>query len=342
MKKYTGAPVKFEFVENIKELIEIDEKQKFGCDNENLVKAKKNKDDEFYTQLDYINKELIQYKKYFRGKSIFCNCNDDLESNFFKFFLLNFDAFNLTRLVGFSYNKDGCGKKYEVYDDINKDGFIDESDIIISELKQNGGFNTEESIEELKKADIICTNPPFSLFRQYIQQLIDFNKQFLIIGSQNAVGYKDVFPLIKENKIWTGYNAGDMKFKVPADSEPRKVRYWVDETGQKWRSLGNICWFTNLPTKIREEGFILTASYYDDKNKKEPYDDYDNYEAINVNKNINIPKDYYGLMGVPITFITKYSPNQFEIIDKISPYINGKAKYTRIIIKRIDKNNFDL
>jgi hypothetical protein len=160
-------------------------------------------------------------------------------------------------------------------------------------------------------------------------------KEFLIIGSQNAVGYKDVFPLIRDNQIWVGYNNGDMKFKVPADSPVKEVRFWIDSTGQKWRSLGNICWYTNLPTTRRTEELPLTATYYDDKNKKEEYLTYDNYEAINVNKYLNIPKDYYGLMGVPITFVAKYCPEQFKIVDKISPYINGEAKYTRVIIQRI-------
>ncbi|MCB0541069.1 MAG: modification methylase, partial [Bacteroidetes bacterium] len=223
----------------------------------------------------------------------------------------------------------------------------DPEEIGIKKLKGNGDFRSAESIELLKQADIVVTNPPFSLFREYVAQLIEYDKKFLIIGSQNAVTYKEIFSLIRENKVWIGYKSGDMAFQVPEHYEARETRYWEDEDGQKWRSLGNICWFTNLDISKRDEDLILYKTY-----NEEEYPKFDNYDAINVGKVAEIPMDYKGAMGVPITFLDKYNPNQFEILSSNDlrlndnvPFkehglikdkdgtINGVPTYVRIVIR---------
>lgn len=204
----------------------------------------------------------------------------------------------------------------------------------------DGDFRSEECVEILKQADIVVSNPPFSLFREYIAQLIAYDKKFLVIGSQNAISYKEIFSLIRDNALWLGYKSGDMKFQVPSYYEPRATRYWQDETGQKWRSLGNICWFTNLEHSKRQEELILFRSY-----NANDYPKYDHYDAINVNRVVDIPMDYEGSMGVPITFLDKYNPKQFTLIGidryvEDNPHygkrfsINGKEVYARILIKK--------
>jgi len=196
---------------------------------------------------------------------------------------------------------------------------------VLSCLRGNGDFRTKECIELLKQADIVVTNPPFSLFREYIGQLIEYDKKFLIIGSQNNVTYKEIFQLIMNNKVWLGYKSGDMAFKVPKDYEERETRYWQDESGQKWRSLGNICWYTNLDHNKRHEELDLVHRY-----SSEEYPCYDNYDAINVNKVDEIPVDYCNVMGVPITFFDKYNPNQFEILGMTT----GRDEFVARPIKR--------
>ena len=247
----------------------------------------------------------------------------------------------------FSQNDSEQAIYLEYTGDKNDNNVPDSDEIGIKHLKGDGDFRSKECIELLKQADIVVTNPPFSLFREYITQLIEYNKKFVIIGSQNAVTYKEIFLLIKENKIWLGNNSGDMEFKVPKYYEERAIRYRQDETGQKWRSLGNICWFTNLDISKRHEDLILYETY-----NQEKYPKYDNYDAINVNKVAEIPIDYQGAMGVPITFLDKYNPSQFQIISSNDirlneniPYkehglikdkdgtINGKPTYVRIVIK---------
>lgn len=349
MEKMAGSPVKFCFVGDIDNII-TDEEQKKGCDNVNLRVAKKVKNDEFYTRLEDINKELIGYKKFFKDKAILCNCNDGENSQFFQFFLKNFDAFQLKSLTAIEYVKNGRGIRREIVDDINRDGYVDVKDVVITELQGDGGFNTLEAIEDLKKCDIVCTNPPFSLFRDYISLLMQYNKKFIIIGSKNAISYKDFFPLLKDNKVWIGIN---------------NVGNFIQPDGTIAK-FGNIGWYTNLSHAKREEPIPLTATYYEDKNKREDYPIYDNYEAIEVSRVVNIPKDYNGVMGVPITFLDKYCPEQFEIIggfngykesdpqnglicgtetpyyDKKSgkektwtgPTVNKVTKYYRILIKR--------
>ena len=306
--------------------------------NQNLTKAKAAKQDEFYTQLTDIEKELKHYRKHFKGKAVFCNCDDPKESNFWKYFEDNFEFLGLRSLVSTHYSLQGPSYK------ITKDSKA----CVISSLEGNGDFRSEECIALLKQADIVVTNPPFSLFRDYVAQLVDYGKKFLIVGSMNAITYKEVFKLIKDGKLWQGYKNGDMAFKVPDYYEARETRYWKDERGQKWRSLGNTCWFTNLDHKKRHEDLILYKTY----NKKE-YPKYDNYDAINVNKTKDIPMDYKGVMGVPITFLDKFNPDQFEIVSSNDvrvnskvPFkehglvkdkdgtINGKPTYVRILIKR--------
>lgn len=329
MEKIAGSPVKFRFVDDIDELITEDKENEKGCDNTNLHKAKVIKNDEFYTQLDDIAKEVKNYKKRFSGKSVFCNCNDKPSNNFFKYFLTQFDVIGLTKLVAIEYVEGGHGIKYTVENDLNGDGIIDESDIVVEELNGDGGFGTDESIEELKKCDIVCTNPPFSVFREFIALLMKYGKKFLVIGSKNAITYKEFFPLLKENKVWIG--TGNVQNFMQPDGTIKK--------------FGNIGWFTNIPHAKRAEPLPLTATYYDDKNRREEYPKYDNYDAIEVSKVVNIPKDYEGVMGVPITFLDKYCPEQFEILKCTaysdnthdgagSMYIQGNKKYARILIKR--------
>ena len=287
--------------------------------NTTLTAAKAAKKDEFYTQLSDIERELVHYKEHFRGKTVLCNCDDPRVSNFFKYFTLNFEHLGLRRVIATCYKSRNVDlfsmneseqAVYQVYEgDCNGNHLPDSDEIEVRPLRGDGDFRSEECIELLKEADIVVTNPPFSLFREYVAQLIKYDKKFLIIGNQNAITYKEIFPLIKANKIWLGCKTGDMSFRIPADSEPRATRYWQDETGQKWRSMGNICWFTNLDHHKRHEKLILYKTY-----NPEEYPKYDNYNAINVDRVAEIPCDYDGVMGVPITFLDKYNPDQFEIV----------------------------
>lgn len=309
--------------------------------NNNLHSAKNNKEDEFYTQLSDIEKELKHYKKHFKNKVVLCNCDDPRVSNFFHYFSYNFEKLGLKKLITtcyknqqrdlFSQNDKEQAIYLEYEGDKNGDNVPNPEEIGIHILNGDGDFRSQECIELLKEADIVVTNPPFSLFREYVAQLIEYEKKFLIIGNQNAITYKEIFSLIKDNKIWLGYKAGDMAFSVPEYYEERETRFWIDESGQKWRSMGNICWFTNLDHTKRHEELILYKSY-----NENDYPKYDNYEAINVNKVAEIPVDFPNAMGVPITFLDKYNPEQFEIIkfrkgnDDKDLSINGKCPYFRI------------
>ena len=336
-----------------------------------LQTANRNKKDEFYTQLSDIATEMKHYRGYFKGKTILCNCDDPYESNFFKYFALNFNTFGLKKLICTCYVdspiiytqlsfKEGDEEfikveaerkpyKLELTEvvDVNGDGAIDLEDIQAmlkmkkykpKVLKGNGDFRSKECIDILKEADIVITNPPFSLFREYIGQLYKYDKKFIIIGNVNAITYKEVFPLIKENKLWLGksIHSGDREFRVP-DNYPLKASgFRVDEQGIKYIRVKGVCWFTNLEYDDRLEDLPLYKEY----NEKE-YPKYDNYNAIEVSKTADIPKDYDGYMGVPITFLDKYNPEQFEIIqfrkgdDGKDLRINGKCPYFRIIIKKI-------
>lgn len=309
--------------------------------NQSLNAASKAKDDEFYTKYVDIEKEAKNYWKQLKNKIVFCNC-DDPDSNFWKYFETNFEKIGIKKLVATHFDKDN--PTYKVILEKNKSGELIKTKI---NLTGHGDFRDEECCEILEECDVVITNPPFSLFREFIAKLIEYNKKFLIIGNQNAITYKDVFQLIKTNKVWLGYNMGDMEFKVPEDSEERETRFRIDDDGIKWRSFGNICWFTNLKTTKRSQDLELTKEY-----SEAAYPKYDNFDAINVNKMTDIPKDYDGKMGVPVTFVAKYNPKQFKIIGSSSDlaeeimvdgkmkdnpgrfYLNGKRMYERIIIQK--------
>lgn len=273
-----------------------------------LNKASIAKEDEFYTKMSDIEKELKHYKGHFRDKVVFCNCDDPETSNFWKYFELNFEFLGLKKLIATHYEDSKPSYKLELVRDENGDCRIDNQDIVKTPLVQNGDFRSPECIEIMDSADIIVTNPPFSLFREYIALLLEYQKSFLVIGSQNNVTYREIFPLLKDNKLWLGYHSGDMEFVVPDYYKPRATRY-REENGIKYRSMGNICWFTNLDIEKRHENLILYKAYSESE-----YYEYINYNGINVNKVAEIPCDYNGVMGVPITFMDKYNPEQFEIM----------------------------
>jgi hypothetical protein len=324
-----------------------------------LNKARKEKIDEFYTQLSDIERELIHYREYFKGKTILCNCDDPRVSQFFYYFYSNFRGLKLKRLIAtcyknlnpdlFSQNLDEQAV-YCIYDGTDRaDDVITDYDTFIKQnewgvLKGDGDFRSSECIELLKQADIVCSNPPFSLFREYVAQLIKYEKKFLIIGNQNAITYKDIFTFIKENKLWLGINPSGMCFNVPEGYT--KTTKIVDGVVMGW--IGSACWFTNLNHKKRNEFLMLHKNY----NEKE-FPKYDNFDAIEAGKVSEIPKDYDGIMGVPITFLDKYNPEQFEIIGVTNhgdmlgiPFANncfaeikGERKYVRILIKTKRKQN---
>lgn len=349
--------------------------------NSGLRNANREKKDEFYTQLSDIEKELKHYKEQFKDKVVYCNADDPFESNFFKYFASNFNSLGLKKLIATSYAgspfvggqislldieglKDAKVKepmKIEINEvkDNNEDGAIDLSDVawllknkknVTSPLKENGDFRSDEAVEILKEADIVVTNPPFSLFREYVAQLEEYNKKFLIIGNINAISYKEIFKLLKENKIWLGasIHSGDREFRVPDYYPLNASGCRVGENGHKYIRVKGVRWYTNLDYKERYEDLILYKKY-----NKEEYPKYDNYDAINVDVTKDIPMDYEGVMGVPITFIDKYNPNQFEILGLSAsagyneevvgipflgekdarPLINGKTTYARIFIK---------
>jgi adenine-specific DNA modification methylase len=314
-------------------------KKGFFVANKNLHNAKESKNDEFYTQLEDIEKELSHYRHHFEGKVVFCNCDDPYESNFFKYFVLNFNTLKLKKLIATSYiaspvafkelpAKKGNSsfedllKPYkieidEVYDQ-NGDGAINLQDVKeilekaekggkLTRLTGDGDFRSSESKELLKQADIVVTNPPFSLFREYVAQLIEFDKKFIILGNNNAITYKEIFQLIKNSKMWLGYSANKtMTFRL---SNHYKRWNYIDENGNKYGNVPAITWYTNLDIKKRHEELILVKKY-----SPLDYPKYDNYDAIEVSKVKDIPKDYDGVMGVPITFLDKFNPEQFEII----------------------------
>lgn len=289
--------------------------------NKNLTKAKEAKKDEFYTQLEDINNELRHYREHFRGKTVLCNCDDPRVSNFFTYFAYNFEFLGLKKLITTCYKNQNvdlfsqgqCEKAvYLVYEgDKNGNHIPDAEEIGVMPLKGDGDFRSPECVELLKEADIVVTNPPFSLFREYVAQLIEYKKKFLIIGSVNANTTKEIFPLIKDNKIWMGasIHSGDRKFWVPDDYELNAAGCGVDDSGRKYIRVKGVRWFTNLDFKERHEDIILCKSY-----SPKYYPKYDNFDAINIDKTEDIPFDYDGVMGVPVTFLDKYNPEQFEIL----------------------------
>ena len=392
--------------------------------NSNLHDSSRNKQDEFYTNLQLIEDELDWYRPHFMGKRVLCNCDDPYESNFFKYFAMNFNALGLKSLTATCYatspvvytqldlfGDDGVrgapalplarqgkarssaatngqhGKArspsttasgqhgrarspsapqsrhipYKIVitevGDENGDGRIDLADVewliknkknVLTKLKGDGDFRSAECVALLDEADIVVTNPPFSLFREYMALLMEHPKQFLILGNMNAVTYREIFPLIRDNKVWLGNKAGHFWFKVPPHYEVKATDFKIDENGQKWRRMGNICWFTNLDFPKRHEKMLLWKKY-----TPEAYPKYDNYDAIEVSKTDDIPCDWDGAIGVPITFIYKYNPDQFDIIgatesegvgfsaglwnassEVAQPLIGGTRKYKRIFIRR--------
>lgn len=286
--------------------------------NKNLQEARSSKKDEFYTQLPDIERELKHYKPHFQGKIVYCNCDDPRFSNFFHYFSHNFEKLGLKKLIATCYKNQDMDLFSQndseqaiclVYDgDKSGNNLPDRDEIGITHLKGDGDFRSDECIAILKQADIVVTNPPFSLFREYVAQLMEFDKQFLIIGSYNAITYKEIFKLIKEDRIWLGYGfkAGNAFFETPHPKEFAKGVY-NEETGLvKFR---NVTWFTNIDISKRHEDLILYETYSPEK-----YPTYDNYDAIEVSKTKDIPSDYYSAMGVPITFLDKHNPDQFEIL----------------------------
>lgn len=314
--------------------------------NIKLHSANKNKKDEFYTQLSDIENELRHYKQHFRGKTVLCNCDDPKISNFFKYFALKFKDLGLKRLIATCYknqdvdlfSQNECEKAvYIIYDGIPGIDHIPTADEIeVKALKGDGDFRSQECIELLKEADIVCTNPPFSLFREYVAQLVEYKKQFLIIGHQNAIGYRDCFKLLKDNKMWLGYG-----FKGGAT---HFISKYADEAvaGNHVEGMirvSGVVWFTNLEIEKRHEDLILYKSY-----SPEEYPKYENFDAINVDKTAEIPADYQGVMGVPLTFMDKYNPEQFEIVGLgiatsglecgVKPYTPEHKRYRKEVQKR--------
>ncbi|OOF38640.1 modification methylase [Rodentibacter rarus] len=323
--------------------------------NKNLHRANLEKNDEFYTQLSDIENELKHYIHHFKDKTIFCNCDDPEESNFFRYFALNFEHLGIKKLITTHFDAEKTTYKLEIDCelDLNADGKIDFADVQRIPLQQNGDFRSPECVDILKSCDIVITNPPFSLFREYVAQLMEYEKKFVIVGNQNAITYKEIFPLIKNNQIWLGkgfsgnavhfINKHYVDYATAGDHREGMIR------------VSGVTWFTNLDLAKRHEELDLWATY-----NPTDYPHYDNYDAIEVSKTKNIPKDWDGVMGVPITFMDKYNPDQFEIIWQASgntrasapkeileklkysahfedrggcTVINGKRTYGRILIK---------
>lgn len=329
--------------------------------NNNLTEAKRAKNDEFYTRLEEIENELKYYKAHFAGKVVYCNCDDARESNFFRFFQKKFNDYGLKKLITTSYNENGHGSVLVYEGDTNGNGKLDDTEIKVSELKGNGDFRSEECIELLKEADIVVTNPPFSLFREYIATLVQYEKKFLVIGNNNAITYKEIFPLIKNGELWLGRTlfTGKMPyFKVPDNYTITNERTIKNEKGL-FKQVNGVCWFTNLSNHSNKEELILWKKY-----NGEEYPKYDNYDAIEVSQMINLPKDYEGIIGIPITGL-KYlwddgtihcnidgKTSQFEIVGLTSSSkectyglllsenqstrakINSKYIYARLLIKK--------
>jgi len=327
--------------------------------NRSLGAAKVTKQDEFYTQLSDIEKELKHYTKHFKGKTVLCNCDDPRVSNFFHYFTHNFEKLKLQKLIAtcyknqntdlFSKHEVETGAYLEYKGDKNNNRVPDRSEIAVRNFKGDGDFRSEECLELLKQADIVVTNPPFSLFREYVEHVIQHQKKFLIIGNQGAASYKEIFEPIKKNKMWLGYTH-PVAFVVPDHYEMREVRSWRGEDGTNWRSLGNACWFTNLDIQKRDEELIMVTQYDSEK-----HPNYDNYNAIEVSRYKDIPSDYDGVMGVPVTFLEHHNPEQFEIVGAdhdvkqgLLPelvirswegkldrgYVKGKRLFARILIRK--------
>lgn len=315
--------------------------------NELLQKAKKSKSDEFYTQYCDIERELQHYKRHFKDKVVFCNCDDPRISNFFKYFANNFEELGIKKVITscyreqaedlFSKKNQESGFFFEYRNTDEEKNKLSSPDVLY--FRWDGDFRGSESIEMLKQSDIVVTNPPFSLFREYVEQLVRYKKKFLIIGNINAITYKEIFKLIKDNKAWLGINFGRgiSGFIVPEHYELYGTEARIDDLGNRIVSPNNCLWLTNLDNFKRHEDIPLIKKYFGNENE---YPKYDNYDGINVNKTKDIPLDYNGAIGVPITFLHKFNPEQFEIIkfrkgdNEKDLSVNGKCPYFRILIKK--------
>lgn len=288
--------------------------------NANLLYSKAGKQDEFYTQITTIEDELSRYPKaVFEGKVVLCNCDNPEESNFWKYFQKNFFTLKLKKLISTHYEKTGISYSLE----------MTEAGIERKELEGNGDFQSEECKRFLKEADLVITNPPYSLMNIFLPCLIEHGKQFIILGNINHITLKEIKKNILEEKVWLGYNTGHFWFRVPDQYEEKKTDFKIDENGYKWRRMGNCCWFTNVDISRIHQKLIMSESYYEKE-----YEKYDTIDAIEIPSVKEIPGDYWGVMGVSITYISKHNPEQFKILDIVTPKINGKSKYKRILIQR--------
>lgn len=302
--------------------------------NKYLHAAKTAKRDEFFTELTDIEKELYHYRDFFRGKIVFCNCDDPEYSNFWKYFQMNFFFLGLKKLISTHYEPGSQSYKMEIIAADLPTGQIGIPAYVKTPLQGDGDFRSEECIEILKEADVVVTNPPFSLFREYVAQLMEYEKKFIIIGNQNAITYKEIFPRLKDNQMWLGYGfSGNVAFfKSPYEDRARSSQH-----KEGMIRVSGVMWFTNIDIQKRHTPMDLYMRYY---GNEDHFPKYDNYDAINVDKTCEIPEDYDGVMGVPITFLDKYCPEQFEIIrfrkgnDGKDLCVNGKCPYFRILIRR--------
>lgn len=323
--------------------------------NTNLQVSKEQRQDEFYTQLSTVEDELKHYRNYFKDKVIFCNADDPAfsedgkdhfgdgqggyTSNFFRYFMLNFEQLGIKKLITTHYDPNKPTYKLELVGDRNNDGKINNLDVIKTPLKQNGDFRSPECIELLKECDIVITNPPFSLMKEYLPLLIKEQKEFIVLGNINHITLKEITPYLLQGTFWLGYNSGHFWFRVPEYYEDKKTDFKIDESGQKWRRMGNCCWLTNIDTDIRHQNIDLYKKY-----NEEDYPKYDDYDVIHIETVKDIPEDYDGVMAVPLTFITKYNPEQFELLGvansnrwvgyECKTILNGKNKYQRLLIRK--------
>lgn len=319
-----------------------------------LTAAKANKRDEFYTQLADVENELRHFRKHFKGKVVLCNCDDPYESDFFKYFVINFRRLGLKKLIASCYSGSPVAGQQLLFSDLeglsdeaaaerrpyrveitdipdaNGDGSIGLADVehllkhdanVLSPLEGDGDFRSEECMAALAEADIVVTNPPFSLMVEYLTTLLEHNKSFLVVGHLNQALYADLFPYIQGGRMWLGVNSGHFWFRVPDHYEPKATDYREDSEGQKWRRMGGICWFTNLDHAKRHDRMVLVEKYSPEK-----YPHYDNFDAIEVSRTVEIPEDWEGVMGVPITFLDKFNPEQFEIVGAAKTWYGGATK----------------
>lgn len=311
----------------------IDTIQKSGGGNKNLHSSRVAKQDEFYTLFETVNEELKHYKKHFRNQVVFCNCDDPEHSNFYKYFKINFEHLGLKKLITTHYENDKPSYKLIITEYTEKDPPRET-------LLQNGDFRSDECIKLLNECDIVATNPPFSLMKEYLPLLISSGKKFIILGNLNHATWAETFPLLMEHKFWLGVNSGHFWFKVPDYYENKRTDFKIDENGQKYRRMGNCCWFTNIDIPQRHIPLTLYKKYTD-----EDYPKFDNFDAIECSKVQDIPEDTDKIIGVPLTYLAKHCDEQFEIIGKMQsdsgndydfgfPKINGKNKYVRILIRR--------